>query len=86
MHKFLRHAEFFLTLIARSMSQHILESGRIKVVFFLFFILLFYRRLYVLISFLDAATGKISAVISKECGVPFGNHFPSYSTQIQGSS
>ena len=34
MHKFLRHAGFFLTLIARSMAQHILDSGRIKVLFF----------------------------------------------------
>ena len=33
MHKFLRHAGFFLTLIARSMAQHILDSGRIKVLF-----------------------------------------------------
>jgi ribosomal 50S subunit-recycling heat shock protein len=31
MHKFLRHANFFLKLITRSMAQHILESGRIKV-------------------------------------------------------
>ena len=31
MHKFLRHANFFLKLIVRSMAQHILESGRIKV-------------------------------------------------------
>ncbi|XP_046447610.1 dedicator of cytokinesis protein 9-like isoform X2 [Daphnia pulex] len=30
MHKFLRHANFFLKLITRSMAQHILESGRIK--------------------------------------------------------
>lgn len=30
-HKFLRHAGFFLQLIARSMAQHILETGRIKV-------------------------------------------------------
>ena len=31
MHKFLRHAGFFLSLIARSMAQYILDSGRIKV-------------------------------------------------------
>ena len=30
-HKFLRHAGFFLMLIARSMAQFILDSGRIKV-------------------------------------------------------
>lgn len=37
-HKFLRHAGFFLTLVARSMAQHILESGRIKVLFTTMFV------------------------------------------------
>ena len=31
MHKFLRHAGFFLTLVTKSMAQYILQTGRIKV-------------------------------------------------------